>query len=143
MIIGQLILGVSYNLLGLTTSQISWYIYDVTQGIAWGFIAVAYFLAVLGDLSASSGSKERFYVLGGIIPLVTVMGFSGISDLLGLKAPVSALSTALSILLYISIIPVLRAKETLPETKKREREIREYLDDKARKYGKKSKNFKQ
>lgn len=143
MIIGQLILGVSYNLLGLTTSQLSWFIYDATQGIAWGLIAVAYFLSVLGDLSASSGSKERFYVLGGIIPLVTVMGFSGISDLLDIKAPVGALSTALSILLYISIIPVLRAKETLPETKKREREIREYLADKARKYGKKSKNFKQ
>lgn len=140
MIIGQVMLGVSYTLLGLTTSQLSWLVYETTQGIAWGFIAVSYFLAVLGDLSSSSGSKERFYVLGGIIPLVTVMGFSGVSDLFNFVAPMGALSAALSVLLFVSVIPVLRAEETLPEHKMREREIREYLEDKARKFGKNSKS---
>jgi MFS family permease len=126
-IIGQIMLGASYAFLGLATSSLSWLVYMTTQGIAWGFIAVSYFLAVLGDLSSPGGSKERFYVLGGIIPLVMIMSFSGVSDLLNLSAPAGALYPALSILLFVSFIPVLRASETLPETKARARRMREYV----------------
>ena len=121
-------LGVSYLLLGvLGISPTSWLVIMTTQGIAWGVIAVSYFLAVLGDLSSSGGSKERFYVLGGIIPLVMVMLFSGVSDLYKLNPPTNPLSSALGILIIVSIYPILRASETLPETKIRERRLREHV----------------
>ena len=127
-IIGLSMLGVSYLLLGvLGISPTSWLVIMTTQGIAWGVIAVSYFLAVLGDLSSSGGSKERFYVLGGIIPLVMVMLFSGVSDLYKLNPPTNPLSSALGILIIVSIYPILRASETLPETKIRERRLREHV----------------
>jgi MFS family permease len=137
-IIGLVMLGVSYAILGLALSPESWLFYLTFSGFAWGFIMVVYF-AVPGDL-AFPGSQERFYALGGVLPFILFMSFSGIAGLIGAGPPVSVLSPFLSIILFLSVIPVLRAKETLSEKEMREREIREYLDDKARKFGKNSKS---
>jgi len=96
------------------------------------------YLSVPGDL-ANQGPKEKFYALGIIIPVLIYMGIPAVSEFLDIGVPASALSSVLSIILFLSVIPIFRAKETLPETKKRAREISDYLDDKVRKYGKKSK----
>jgi MFS family permease len=136
-IIGLVMLGVSYGILGLALSPESWLFYLTFSGFAWGFIMVVYF-AVPGDL-AFPGSQERFYALMGVLPFILFMSFSGIVDLIRTGPPVSVLSPILSIILFLSVVPVLRARETLSEKEMREREVREYLEDKARKFGKNSK----
>jgi MFS family permease len=135
-IIGMVMLGVSFAFLGLATSPLSVLVYLTISGVAWGFLMVVY-LSVPGDL-ANHSPKEKFYALGIIIPLIIYIGLPGVSEFLNIGVPANTLSSVLSIILFLSIIPVLRAKETLPETKKHAREVREYLDDKVRKYGKKS-----
>lgn len=124
-IIGLVLLGASYTFLGLSTSAFSWLVHLAVSGVAWGFIMVAY-LAVPGDL-AFKGSKERFYAVGTIFPFIMYMGFSGATVFFGVGAPTTILSTILSIILFVSVIPVLFASETLPENKMRARQLREYL----------------
>jgi hypothetical protein len=48
--------------------------------------------------------------------------------ILGISEPVSILSPILSVLLFVSIVPVLFASETLPVTELNSRRLREHLD---------------
>ena len=124
-IVGMIMLGVSFAFLGVSTSPLSVLVYLTISGIAWGFLMVVY-AAVPGDM-AFSGSKEKFYVLSNVIPFITLLSLPGLADFLGVGIPAVALSSVLSIIVFISVIPVLRATETLPETEIRERKLREHV----------------
>lgn len=130
-LIGLLMLGISYAFLGLVTTEISWLLVLASEGIAWGLITVSYMQVVLGDLSADggAGSKEKFFALGGIvIPLFIFTIFSVVSEQwVEFSIPGNILSSVLSIMLFISVLPVLRASETLPEEKIRARRWRRYI----------------
>lgn len=128
MLIGFLLLGGSYAILGLTVSPASYFFYLSVSGLAWGLMAVSYLQVVLGDLSSELGSKERFFALGGIlIPLFTTMIFSVAQEWTKFTVPASTLSSILSIAVLASVIPVLRAPETTPEAKTRARKLREHI----------------
>ena len=122
-IIGLIVLGISFELLGLAPSPTTVLIYLIMSGIVWGsFLAV--YLAVPGDL-AFSGSEEKFYALGAVVPLIIELGISSITTI---HLSPSQLSPILGITLFLSIIPVLRARETLPEKKMEDRRFKEHLD---------------
>jgi MFS family permease len=125
-VIGLIMLGVSFAFLGLFTSALSVLVYLTLSGIAWGFLIVVY-TAVPGDLSFS-GSKEKFYALGAVIPFTIYFAITGVADFLQLSIQASVLSSTLSIILFLSIIPILKAAETLPETKIRERKMKNYVE---------------
>ena len=122
-IVALVILGVSFAFLGLSSSSLSVLVYLVVSGIAWGLLMVVY-LAVLGDLS-SAGSKEKYYAVGVIIPFIIYMTIAEVSH--SFVVSPSVLSPVLSIMIFLSIIPVLYASETLPESRIRERELKEHL----------------
>jgi len=124
-IIGLVLLGVGFAFLGLATSPLSVLIYQMFSGIAWGGL-MAIYLAVLGDL-AVAGSKEKFYALGTVTPLIIYMSLASIPELSGVSAPANFISPILSIILFLSVIPVLYASETLPESKMRERRFRKHI----------------
>jgi MFS family permease len=134
--LGLLTLAAAYMLIGLVTTPETYFINLLLSGFAWGIIMVIY-LVVPGDLS-NTGSTESFYALGWLVPLALFLGSSYIPEFIpAFNIPVDVLAYILSIVLFSSTIPIFSAKETLPETKKHEREIREYLEDKVHKYGKK------
>jgi MFS family permease len=124
-IVGLVMLGVSFALLGFVTSELSILVYLTTSGIAWGFLLVV-FLAIPGDL-AFPRAKERFYALGAVIPLTIWTGFSVVAELLAVGVAAGALSSILSIILFVSVIPVLFASETLPDVKMKSRKLRDYM----------------
>jgi hypothetical protein len=84
------------------------------------------YLTVPGDLSPR-GSREKYYALGIVVPLIIYAGLVAASELLGISVPASSASSVLSIIIFMSIIPLLRAVETLPATKIAEREMSEHL----------------
>ena len=129
-IIGLIALGIGFGLLGFVFSQTTILLYFMASGIAWGsFLTV--FLVIPGDLSIF-GSREMFYALGTIGPLIILFSFSMIdtawlTDLIR-NISASSVSQILSIILFISIVPVIRAKETLSESKKRKRKMKKHID---------------
>jgi hypothetical protein len=131
-IIGLISLGIGFALLGFLSplSETIILVYFMASGIAWGFF-LSVFLVVPGDLSIS-GSRELFYALGTISPLIILFSFSIIDTtwLTNLIRVISATSFSqiLSVILFISIVPVMKAKETLTEGKKRERKIKEHIE---------------
>lgn len=130
-IIGLITLGVGFGLLGFVLlSDTIILIYFITSGIAWGsFLTV--FLVIPGDFSII-GSREILYALGTIGPLIIMFSFSVIdttwlTNVIENIGPTS-FSQILSVILFVSIIPVIRAKETLTESKKQKRKMKEHID---------------
>ncbi len=125
-IFGLATLGISYALLGLATSSTTYLLTKITYGSAWGILMVNYGLAVTGDLG-SRGSKEKFFALGVTIPLILTIIGSLLSEVLGFSEPPHIVSQALSILLFVSVVPLLSAPETLSEEKLRDRTIKKHI----------------
>jgi hypothetical protein len=101
------------------------FIYLVASGIAWGVFLTIY-LAIPGDLSIS-GSREKFYALGTIAPMIILFGYLLADPAIFLNMSASSFSQILSIILFVSIIPILLAEETLEESKIRKRKMEEHI----------------
>jgi MFS family permease len=125
-LIGLVMLGVSFALLGYNINPLSFLIYELTLGIAWGFLLVVY-LAIPGDI-AGSFEKEKSYVLATIIPFILYIGLTAVPQLTHIKVTINSLSPVLSIVLFLAIIPIVRAKETLLRKKIEARKMKEHLE---------------
>lgn len=126
-ITGFVLLGIEYAVLSLFSGiQASWYVYTVCDGIAWGMFASVFFMALWGDL-AEEGQKEKFYVLGGLPYLLAGFLSVIVKPFAEVIQTVTAFSLA-SFFLFVAVLPLMYAPETLPEKKIKERELRDYLD---------------
>jgi MFS family permease len=126
-ITGFVILGIAYAVLSLLgMSKPSWYVYTVCDGIAWGMFASVFFMTLWGDL-AEDGQKEKYYVLGGLpYLLATFLPVLAKPFVRGIET-VTAFSLA-SFFLFLAVLPLMYAPETLPEKKIREMELRSYAE---------------
>ncbi|MGC8895758.1 MAG: hypothetical protein ACP5LB_03175 [Candidatus Bathyarchaeia archaeon] len=126
-IIGFVILGVEYAILSLLYEiPVSWYIYTAFDSIALGMFASAFFMTLWGDL-AGNYAKEKFYTVGGLPYLLA----SFLSILVKPYVEIIPLGMAFSLasfFLFLAVIPLMFAPETLPEKKLRERELRQYIE---------------
>ena len=111
----MVLLGIAYALVGLNLTPDTYFFQMILSGLAWGILIVIYNI-IPGDL-ASPGSEERFYTLGLLIPFILYAGINGAGRFFILEAPLDLFSTFLSIVLFLAVIPLLYAKETLSESK--------------------------
>jgi len=126
-ITGFAILGIEYAVLSLFSGvRASWVVYTVCDGIAWGMFASVFFMTLWGDL-AEDRQKEKYYVLGGLPYLLA--GFLPIlvKPFVGGIETVTAFSLA-SFFLFLAVLPLMYAPETLPEKKIKEMELRSYAE---------------
>ena len=125
-ILGLVMLGAGYALIGLVTNPATYLVNLVLSGFAWGIIMVLY-LIIPGDL-AFHGSEDRSYAAGWILPLILYISVNRIPNLLELIFDIGIFSTILSILIFMSIIPIWSSAETLAESKMRKRRFKEYTE---------------
>jgi len=125
---GFVMLGVGYATLGVFPgSLISWYFYTIVDGIAWGMFGPIFILILWGDLSYGM-SSEKYYALGGL-PLLfaNFLQLAGESYFIRFVSVAAAFSLA-SFFLFLAVLPLMYAPETLPEKKIRERELKGYIE---------------
>ena len=126
-ITGFIILGIEYAVLSLFAGfTASWYVYTVFDGIAWGMFASVFFMTLWGDL-AENNQKEKFYVLGGLPYLLAGFLPVVVKPFLSTIETTTAFSLA-SFFLFVAVLPLMYAPETLPEKKMKERELRDYVE---------------
>ncbi len=126
-IYGFISMGISYALIGLFPwTPISWYFYAAVDGVAWGLFMVAFVLIIWGDL-AQTGLVEAYYMIGSIPFFIT--------DLIKIAAepyilliPEYATFSLASFLLFLAVLPLMYAPETLLEKKLELRRLRKYLE---------------
>jgi MFS family permease len=123
---GLSILGLSYGFFRIATSPETYLLNALINGAAWGTIMVSYGLTVIGDF-AKTCSKEKFYAIGVIVPLYIFSFVSIFSGFVNISFLANEISTILTMILFISLIPLVYAPETLPKHKIRRRRIDEHI----------------
>ena len=129
--IGFAMLGIGYAILGIYPVELSWYFNIVTDGIAWGFFFVIFVVTIWGDLSYTEPS-DKYYAVG-VLPffiskLLELLIGPYISEMIG----AAALFSFTAFFLFLAVLPLVYAPETLPEKRIKERELKNYIE-KARK----------
>jgi MFS family permease len=126
-ITGFIILGIEYAILSLFSgAPPSWYVYMLCDGIAWGLFASVFFMTIWGDL-AETAQKEKYYVIGGLPYLLAGFMAIVVQPFAANIRTVTAFSLA-SFFLFVAVLPLMYAPETLPEKKIKGRELRDYLE---------------
>ena len=123
-ILGIVLLGIAYAFVGLSLSVQTFFFQMVVSGLAWGILIVLYNV-IPGDL-AFPGSEEKFYTLGLLIPFILYTGINGAGRFFIFDPEMEIFSTILSIALFISVIPILYARDTLSERKIQEFKLKKY-----------------
>lgn len=126
-ITGFIMTGIEYTVLSLLSDMpISWYLYTALDGISWGMFAAVFFMTVWGDL-AEEQQKEKYYALGGLPYLLAGFLSIVIKPYVGMIPTATTFSLA-SFFLFLAVLPLMYAPETLPEKSIRERELKDYVE---------------
>ena len=125
---GFVSLGLAYALLGIAPEGIPlfWYLYIAVDGIAWGILLATFLLTLWGDLS-QFGGREKYYVIGGTPYYFTSIIESVLTSYVVEIPPYATFSLA-SFFLFLAVIPLLYAPETLPEKKIEIRRLKGYIE---------------
>jgi MFS family permease len=126
-IYGFISLGIAYAIIGIAPLLlISWYLYLIIDGLAAGILWIVFILILWGDLS-QTGAREKYYAIGSspffarsIIPLflMPVIEF----------VPATAAFSLASFFLFLAVLPLMYAPETLPEKKMEIRRLKGYVE---------------
>lgn len=130
---GFIALGITFAALSVApTYQIPfWYITSAIDGISWGIFYVMFVLVLWGDVSPPSSIREKYFALGGIpfffAELVGKLVYQSVSVSVPIQTIYAAFPIA-SFFLFLAVVPLMYAPETLPEKKLKEREMKQYLE---------------
>jgi MFS family permease len=123
-ILGFAILGMGFASLSFFQNIYGWSFYTIVDGIAWGILDVIFLFTLWGDIGQGYNS-EKLYVLGAlpylfsfflrllVVPLVSNLG--------------SQIFTFASFFLFLAVLPLVYAPETLPEKIIRKNELEVYV----------------
>jgi MFS family permease len=126
-VFGFVAVGLGYAILSVFPgSIISWYFYTLLDGVAWGMFSVTFLMALWGDLANEKPSR-KYYALGGLPYLfANVLQVLIGRDLAKSISPLAVFPLT-SLFLFLAVLPLVYAPETLPEKELRERELKQYI----------------
>ena len=123
---GFALLGIGHAILGFSGNIIGWWFYTIVDGITWGIFVTTFLFTLWGDLAEELRS-EKYYAVG-IMPylLSTFLRFSFGTLIVDFAS--SVMFSFASFFLFIAVLPLVYAPETLPEKIVKERELKSYLE---------------
>ena len=125
-ILGFALLGGGYAAVSFSPSTYGWYVYTVADGFAWGIFNVLFLFTVWGDL-AQEQHGEKLYVVGSLPFLFSNFMRLLFGPFVSSIAPVALFSLA-SFFLFIAVLPLVYAPETLPEKIMKDRDLKSYVE---------------
>ena len=135
-IIGFAILGIGYAALGLSPTLAGWYFYTIVDGIAWGIFFTLLLFTIWGDL-AQERNSEKFYVIGALPYLLSNFMRIALGSFVSGIAETAIFSFA-SFFLFLAVLPLVYAPETLPDKVMKDRDLKSYLEKAKKKVQKDS-----
>lgn len=127
-IMGFILLGLEYAFLSIfSATQGTLVVYTLFDGVAWGMFAAVFFMTMWGDL-AQDNQKERYYLLGGLPYLLASFLSALVKPFIGVNFQTSAAFSLASFFLFLAMLPLMYAPETLSEKRMREMELKNYLE---------------
>ncbi|MEA2090282.1 MAG: MFS transporter, partial [Thermoproteota archaeon] len=129
---GFVALGIAYAILGFFPDMLifQWF-YSIVGAVAWGMFTTVFLMTIWADLSQST-TREKYYAIGGMPFLL-----SGVIPLLAepysKEISVHAAFSLASFFLFLAVLPLMYAPETLPEKKIQLRKLRKYVEEAKKK----------
>jgi len=124
---GFISLGIAYALVGIILGEpLVNYFFVVINGITAGLLFVTFILILWGDMS-QSGSREIYYTIG-IIPLFLTEIIGLALDGYFIQIQETSIFSVAAFFLFLAVLPLLYAPETLPERKIELRRVRKYVE---------------
>lgn len=117
-------LGIAYMAYGLTRDPIAYLFAQLFFGASYGIMFSVFFITVIGDFG-SIGSRERYYAAGSIF-LFAYFASQLLSGMFIIE-DATVVAFLLGMALFVAILPIQNAPETLPREKIRSRRFREHL----------------
>jgi len=125
-IYGFVTLGLAYAIISITPATISWYLYFVMDGISLGMLWVAFFFVLWADLS-QLGNREKYYAVGSAPYFLAIL--IRVIFALFVAFPAYATFSLASFFLFLAVLPLMYAPETLPEKKIELRRLKKYVEE--------------
>jgi len=127
-IIGFIMLGIGFAVLGLFPGDVlSWYLYIIVDGVAWGIFSLMFYLVIWSEL-AGKRTKEKYYLLG-VLPFLIASYIQILFTPFATGVEVSAAFSLASFFLFIAVLPLLYAPETMPQKQIELKRLRKFADD--------------
>ncbi len=135
-IIGFIMLGIGYAVIGLFSANnadmlLASIIFTVTDGIAWGIFNVLFLFTIWGDL-AQNGNSDKIYFLGALPYLSSYFMQLFFTPFLSEIAVTTIFSFA-SVFLFLAVLPLVYAPETLPEKVMKDKDLKSYVESAKKK----------
>ena len=126
-IIGFVFLGIAYGVMGLAPNvAVARYFHFVIDGAAAGILSVIFILILWADLS-EPGLREDAYMLGNILLLPSRI-LTILLPFYMIFPPINTVFSLASFFLFLAVVPLMYAPETLPEKLIRRRELEKYVE---------------
>jgi hypothetical protein len=126
-ILGFVTIGIAYAIISIIPRSLSaWVVSYICYGFSWGLLNVVFIMLIWGDL-APKGLTEKCYFVGTLSFFLAVIVQKFFAGYVKLLSETNAFSFA-AVFLFLAVIPLMFAPETLPEKKIRERELRSYIE---------------
>jgi MFS family permease len=128
-IAGFAMLGLGSAVLGFSGNPVPYVVRcfnAVIDGVAWGFLLVLFILTLWGDLSHFR-SSDKYYALGVMPFFASKLLELSVGDLAVRIMSSSALFSFTAFFLFLAILPLVYAPETLPEKVMKKRELTLYV----------------
>ena len=134
-VVGFVTLGLAYAVLGLASQvAIAQYLYVLADALSGGIFLALFFLVLWGDLS-NTASKEKYYAFGTAFNYLTFI-IRQISIPYVEFVPASAAFSLAAFFLFLAVLPLMYAPETVPESKIRLTQLKNYVE-RAKRLGEK------
>jgi MFS family permease len=127
-IVGFVMLGIGYAVLGFFQGEVFRYVYVILDGIAWGILLPMFFLVIWSEL-AGNHNKVKYYLIGlspFLIASYLQMLFTPYAESVN---NFSALFSLAAFFLFLAVIPLLYAPETMPQKQIELKRLRKFADD--------------
>ena len=127
-IVGFALLGLSYSFLGLYPKEIiSWYFYTVFDGITWGILTVLFVLCIWGELNQNAPT-DKYYALGVLPFFISIFLQEILTNYISVNISPYTLFSFVAFFLFLAVLPLVYAPETLPEKIMKDRELKGYVE---------------
>jgi len=128
-IYGFVTLGLAYAIISIAPAKISQYLYFVMDGISLGMLWATFFFVLWADLS-QLGNREKYYAIGSAPYFLAILTRVILGPFLApfIAFPAYAFSLA-SFFLFLAVLPLMYAPETLPEKKIELRRLKKYVEE--------------
>jgi MFS family permease len=130
-VVGFAMLGLGYAILAFTSQEYGFWIYTLIDGITWGIFVSIFLFSIWGDISEGKNATKIYAI--GILPyllssLIRILAEGQLTAYAQNSTDFAAIFSFFSFFLFIAVLPLVMAPETMSEQIIRSNDLKSYIE---------------